>query len=60
MCFACLSSSPQALGFSEARSRGSINDYTIAVSKAIADADDDDIEVGLVLLIASLMSHSCW
>lgn len=52
----CLPFILQARGFGYARSRGSIDTYTIAVSKAIADADDDDIEVSLVLLLASPLS----
>lgn len=33
----------QARGFAKARSSGSIETYTIAVSKAIVDEDDDDV-----------------
>jgi hypothetical protein len=39
----------QARGFVKARSRGSIETYTIAISKAIVDEDDDDVvQVGVV------------
>jgi hypothetical protein len=46
----------QSRGFVRARSLGSLDDYTIAVSRAIIDEDDDDVVQVRLVQDVSLVS----